>query len=147
MTNEEYAQREYNRQHAGRVVGKAVHPGALDRLFELYPDVKIDVRHDVELYYTGRHMDDLSQDARRTTRVTFWLTGRRGSTERYVFADAKCHPNDNWDRRAGIKLAFDRALAAARKTHRQERWEAAQMSQHLISPRPASRLRRSTTAF
>lgn len=144
------AQIEYNREHAGRVVGKAVHPAALDRLFELYPDVKIDVRHEHDALRDSRRPfrpDDHHRVYRVITRVTFWLDGERRASARYVWAKATCHPYDNWDRRAGIKLAFDRALAAARHTHQREVWEnatkAASDQRRFIAPRVG----RSATAF
>lgn len=103
-------------------LGKAVHPGALARLHELYPDVRVYVRHithdhpDAQWY----KFDDVRRPQVHTTQVWLRFSEREGD---YLYAQAKQHPNDNWDRKFGIRLAFDRALASARKRHANEAWE------------------------
>lgn len=93
-----------------RVLGKAVHPAALRRLHELFPNARVSVRHEAtpsERFY---------KRPSHKTRIYIDLDGDRrpGGT---VFGTATCHHEDNFDRRKGIALAFRRALDIARAQH------------------------------
>lgn len=104
-------------------LGKAVHPGALQRLHELYPYARVSVRQiatPVELPKgTIRRMDASSFYAKpeHETVVYIDLEGKREAGAAVVEGRAICHPLDNFDRRKGIHLAFTRALDAARHAH------------------------------
>lgn len=102
------------------VLGKAVHPGALARLHELYPDVRVEVHHRIDaddFIGPGR-----SREQWHVTRIT--LRFGDGPSD-YLWAEAKCHPDDRYERREGIKLAFRRALESARKRKQSESYTEA----------------------
>lgn len=121
------------------VVGKAVHPGAVRRLHELFPEATVTVEHVV-------YRVPLAPDApvrmggprdreQHATRVWIDLEGDwqpncgRPRPSHSIFADATCHPDDRFDRRKGIEIAFRRALDTARQNHRQREWTRAQLTQ------------------
>lgn len=81
---------------ASRALGKAVHPEALNRLFELCPTAFVKVVH--RHYLPG---------ADRWTEVRIYPNPDGGVP---VQASAIPHPNDQYNRRYGIDLAFRRAL-------------------------------------
>lgn len=85
-----------------RILGKAVHPNALRRLHELWPNAVVRVLHGEE--FPGQ--------VRGTTVRIYERPGVPGGP---VYGVAICHPNDQWDRRRGIELAFRRALAQVRE--------------------------------
>jgi hypothetical protein len=92
-------------ERAQRVLGKAVHPGAIDRLYELWPEAIVYVQHG-ENRAPGDRMSGPAI-VTRWTRVTIV----RSSAKLYeVVGEAFCHPNDRYDRKRGIELAFKRAL-------------------------------------
>ncbi len=82
------------REKAERCLGKAVHPKALDRLFELAPEAEVGVHHHVSTW-----------DGRQITTVTIGLP-----VGHEIHATAKVHPRDQFRRRYGIDLAFRRGL-------------------------------------
>jgi hypothetical protein len=89
-----------------RVLGKAVHPKAIDRLFEVWPEAQVQVDR-----YRTRHY---GVDGIRVTRVIVAATSQEGPrSHRVVDRRAYCHPDDPFDRRTGIRLAFDRCLREA----------------------------------
>jgi len=83
------------RELAERVLGKAVHPQAIDRLFELEPDAEVEVEH---------------APAGMRPRFTVVRIGRKEGRLQLAAAEATCSPSDQFDRRRGIRLAFGRAL-------------------------------------
>jgi hypothetical protein len=101
------------------VLGRAVHPAALDRLHELFPEARVNVEHEahpVELLKGSMKMSRrFYQRPSHETRVFIDLDGdkRPGGT---IFGTATCHHEDNFDRRKGITLAYRRALDIARRT-------------------------------
>lgn len=120
--------------HNRRALGRAVHPAALDRLHELFPDATVTVEHVI-------YRVPLAPDApvrmggprdrrQHATRVWIDLEGdwqpnqgvSRPSSS--IYADASCHPDDNFDRRKGIELAFRRALDVARQRRRAKDYRA-----------------------
>lgn len=115
-----------------RVLGKAVHPAALARLHELFPDARVAVEHEatpVELPHGTQKMSRrVYQRPSHETRVFIDLDGDRrpGGT---IFGTATCHHEDNFDRRKGIELAFRRALDIARRNYKGRRMKAAYKAQ------------------
>lgn len=86
------------RIRAGKVLGKAVHPDALNRLFELWPEAVVKVRRDVN--EVGNR------------RTTVFITPEFG---RYTESGSvSCDSGDQFTRAYGIREAFRRALVAAR---------------------------------
>jgi hypothetical protein len=83
-------------KRAEKVLGKAVHPDALNRLFELWPKAKVEVKH-----YGLRHR-------KRGTRVTITFGAKS------VHGFAECSLDDQYERKRGIQLAFQRALQKVR---------------------------------
>jgi hypothetical protein len=115
-----------------RILGKAVHPAALSRLHELFPDAIVKVRHEatpielpVDTRRIGKHY---YREPSHETFVYIDLDGdkRPGGT---IFGTAICHHEDNFDRRKGIELAFRRALDIARRNYRQRRQDEAYRNQ------------------
>lgn len=116
---------------AAHTLGCAVHRGALERLYELFPEATVTVEHEtmrVPLASdTPIRMDGPRDRAQHSTRVWIDLEGDwqpgcgRRRPGHAIFADAVCHPDDNFDRRKGIELAFRRALEHARFSYRQKR--------------------------
>lgn len=96
-------------EKAAMALGSAVHPAALDRLFELCPEAVVRVRHQslgvLGATWYERANGAVVPYAFRTTVVQIDLA--RGDV---VYGRARCHPEDNYDRRKGIELAFRRAL-------------------------------------
>jgi hypothetical protein len=98
-----------NGDQVRKVLGRAVHPKAIDRLLELWPEAYVEVTH-----YSARH-DGVPL---RCTRVHIWSgpSPTRTNSERPTGSErrtgtARCRLDcDVWDRRRGIDLAFRRAL-------------------------------------
>lgn len=107
-----------------RVLGKAVHPAALRRLHELFPDARVRVQHESHLRELPAGSQRMSRrcypNPERETYVYIDVDGeqRPGGT---LFALATCHPEDNFNRRKGIEIAFRRALTTARYWHERRR--------------------------
>lgn len=100
------------REKAGHVLGKAVHPAALDRLYEIWPNAFVEVLHERIADDTKPWRMDQSIPTKRVTEVVIYATGFH---EGLPMPEARtgravCHPNDNFERRQGIKMAFDRAF-------------------------------------
>jgi hypothetical protein len=83
------------RIRAEKALGKAVHPRALDRLFEIWPAAHVRVRH-------GKILN------MKWTRVSIRVSARASMGG--FSATADCAPGDQWNRQFGIALAFRRAL-------------------------------------
>lgn len=103
------------REIAEKVLGKAVHPDALTRLLELWPEAQVEVRHDRTwrgVLFTGKRVQ-----LRRTT-VEIWegeknpipLPEDQRPNHRHVTREAVCHSGDTFQRREGIRIAFERCL-------------------------------------
>lgn len=103
------------REVAEKVLGKAVHPDALSRLLEVWPEAQVEVRHDRVwrgIPFTGKRVQ-----LRRTT-VEVWegeknpipLPEDQRPNHRHVTREAVCHSGDQFRRRDGIRVAFDRCL-------------------------------------
>lgn len=89
---------------AERVLGKAVHQAAIDRLFEIWPSAEVEVKHS-----DGRH-DGVDL---KITHINIFMAPRGNAPNESVFGRARCRlDDDQWDRKVGIKLAFNRALKA-----------------------------------
>lgn len=96
------------RERAERVLGKAVHPQALDRLFEIWPEAIVTVKHDEVPRGVGPDFG-----ARLWLRRTVVdILQRKGAekTTGHVARNAYCHSSDQFNRKTGINLAFRRAL-------------------------------------
>lgn len=98
---------------AKRVLGKAVHPAAIERLFDVWPEAQVEVWHD----WVWR-TDPFTQERRQTRRtvVEIWEGERNPvnpSHTRRVQREALVHPDDNFERKTGIRVAFDRCLREA----------------------------------
>jgi hypothetical protein len=108
-----------------RVLGKAVHPAALARLHELFPEARCSVEHEetpIELPRGTRKLERrFYQRLSHETRVFIDLDGD-GRPGGVIFGTATCHHEDNFVRRKGIELAFRRALDIARRRHRSRQW-------------------------
>lgn len=106
---------EQARERNARVLGKAVHPDALARLHELFPEAHVSVQH--ESYVRELPHGEMRMGRRcypnpeRETHVLIEL----GDGYPPIMGTAFCHPLDNFDRRKGIQLAFRRALDAVRE--------------------------------
>lgn len=109
------------------VLGKAVHPDALHRLHELFPDARVTVRQiatPLELPHGTQRMGNrYYAKPEHETHVVIELLGL--GRNRVVEGFAICHPLDNYDRRRGIALAFTRALDEARRVHDPHKWAEA----------------------
>lgn len=85
-----------------KVVGEGVKPRAVERLLQLWPDARVKVSHSKPI----------------TSRMGRWtevvITESDDPEARCVAAVAACHPNDNYERRRGISIAFLRALKAVK---------------------------------
>lgn len=88
--------------NATKVLGNAVHRGALKRLFELWPEAKVEVKH-----YRYRYGEQVRPKA---TRVTI-VYGARG-----VHGHSECGHGDQFSRKTGIQIAFRRALQKVRES-------------------------------
>lgn len=91
-------------------LGNAVHPGALGRLYELWPRADVRVQHRTERVLVIARMDGNVYEERQTTLVAIRLAQRSPA-----IGVAVCHPGDQWERRRGIELAFRRALNIVRE--------------------------------
>lgn len=130
MTDEEYAEFLPKWARNRGVLGKAVHPAALVRLHELYPNARVSVRHFADAIElpkgSMRFGNRYYREPEHETIVYIDVTGEgRPGTGDKVYGSATCHPLDNYDRRKGIALAFTRALDMARRKHDPEAWVAA----------------------
>lgn len=86
----------------GRILGKAVHPGALDRLFEIWPTAYVQVQHDPP------------GTRNRGTRVTIYRfdPSAEGVPPEQVMGAVTTWHRDQFARATGRRLAFERALKA-----------------------------------
>lgn len=84
------------REKAKSALGKAVHPAALNRLFELYPEAIVRVRHNV----TWHH-------GRQTVVYIQWKPDNELCTK---YGAVTCHSDDQYVKRVGIDKAFRQAL-------------------------------------
>jgi len=89
------------RELADRVLGKAVHPAAVDRLFAVWPEAIVEVTH------SPATMEP------RFTVVSIKRDAEAAKTDGHVTREATCSSLDQFDRRAGIRIAFDRCLREA----------------------------------
>lgn len=90
------------RERVERTLGKAVHPRAIDRLFELWPHAEVEVKHS-----DGRH-DGVNL---KITHVNIRKLPRGNAPNEQTFGRAYCRLDcDQWSRRRGISLAFNRAM-------------------------------------
>jgi hypothetical protein len=90
------------RQRAELVLGNAVHPAALDRLFELWPTAHVVVRHSLQ-FNDGVPI--------KVTHIEVWDRPPGEAGPYPELGIAKCRLDvDSWERRRGIGLAFKRAL-------------------------------------
>lgn len=89
------------------VLGKAVHRDALIRLHQLWPHAKAFVRHDWEEPTPEEALE--GKTGRRKTAVVI-IRYPDDPDSVYAAGQAIKHPDDTWDRRRGIALAFNRAL-------------------------------------
>lgn len=91
-------------ERAHIALGHAVHPAAFDRLFELWPQASITVRHG-----RGRH-DGVD------LKITYVNIAKQRdpvptAATPVALGSARCRLDcDNWNRRTGVALAFNRAL-------------------------------------
>jgi hypothetical protein len=83
--------------HSRKVLGKAVHENAIRRLHELWPEAEVLVK-----YYQGIIVGN---------RITM-IVITEGAKE--VVAWSRCVASDQYDRKYGVRLAFQRALAKVR---------------------------------
>jgi hypothetical protein len=95
-------------RRAAKVLGKAVHPNALKRLFELWPEAEVHVSHFHDA--TG---DMTAVDIYSHT----WdqMTDARDHFPKTATGNAFCAPEDQFNKRYGIQLAFRRALDDVRR--------------------------------
>lgn len=89
-----------------KVLGKAPHPRAINRMVQIWPKAYVNVEHG-----TTRH-DGTDY---RYTRVFIYEFDPKTDddatpTPRLIQGLARCHPSDQFCRRKGIELAFRRAL-------------------------------------
>ncbi len=100
---------------AAHTLGRAVHRDALARLFELHPKAVVHVEHKAlarPLPWGSRRMGRMNYAT--PERITLIQIDLDGTMRTVAYGKAKCHPEDNFNRRTGIELAFRRALADAR---------------------------------
>jgi len=134
--NARHAQEVNAYQRSRKVLGRAVHPSAVhpnavQRLHELFPKATITVEHTVYRVPlaadTPLKLDGPRDREQHATRVWIDLEGDwepncgKPRPSSAIFADATCHPDDRFDRRKGIELAFKRALDMARRNYRAAR--------------------------
>lgn len=91
------------RDRVEKVLGKAVHPLAIDRLLVLWPDVHVEVTHS-DGYHDGVRS--------KVTRVSLFDRDPNGpEVGEQATGEARCRlDHDNWVKRRGITLAFNRAM-------------------------------------
>jgi hypothetical protein len=98
-------------RRARRVLGKAVHPDAVSRLFELWPQARVFVKHTI-MELTP---EEVFKGGTRRIATMVWIVKYPDDPDSpRVMGIAIKHPNDHWDRRRGIELAFRRALGLVR---------------------------------
>lgn len=103
---------------AARILGYAVHPYAVDRLFEVWPEAQVEVRHD--RVWRGIPFKGNRRQLRRTV-VEIWegeknpkpLPKGQKPNHRHVTRQAICAAEDTFERAKGIDIAFRRALREA----------------------------------
>lgn len=107
------------RERAEARLGKAADPRALDRLFELWPGARVEVRH--KTVYRGVPFS-ADRIPLRCTTVEVWEGEKNdepGSWAdvnfRHVLREAVCHSGDRFVRRTGVELAFRKCLQAVRE--------------------------------
>jgi hypothetical protein len=90
-----------------RVLGKAVHPLALVRLHELWPQARVFVRH----HWTEPTPEESLEGSTGRRITVVWIVKHPDDPDSpHRGGRAFKHPSDPWDRRRGIALAFNRAL-------------------------------------
>lgn len=94
---------------ADRVLGNAVHPNALDRLFEIWPDAHVEVQHDPP------------NTRGRGTRITIYAfdpaTASAGVPPAQVKGAVTTWHRDQFVRKVGTRTAFQRALKKLQILH------------------------------
>jgi hypothetical protein len=122
------------RERVERALGKAVHPNAIDRLLEIWPDAYVEVKHyrtklseeqakirfSPPAIYRAAALRDAGEDPGSkggATTVVLWARKpeegpRGGHGIRHHAEQVRCYSGDTFDRRIGIELAFRRALRA-----------------------------------
>ena len=86
------------RQLAARVLGEAVHPFAVNRLFDLLANPIVEVHH---------------APPKMLPRWTIVKIKAEGTGDKvYGLGEATCAEGDQFNRKVGIRIAFDRALRA-----------------------------------
>lgn len=109
-----------------KVLGRAIHPQALARVHDFWPDAYITVRHTYERLPDDREPQRMDSTPTLTRQITTVTIRPRKGDALYISGTAECHPHDQWVRRDGVRLAFNRALERLRKSERQRNWENAQ---------------------
>lgn len=86
-----------------KVLGASAHPLAISRLIELWPDVHVEVTHS-DGYHDGVRS--------KVTRVSLFDRDPNGpEIGEQATGEARCRlDHDNWVKRRGITLAFNRAM-------------------------------------
>jgi hypothetical protein len=97
-----------------RPLGYAVHPDAINRLLELWPDARVLVSHGYERQILpGPTLPGFR--GQRATRVVIRESDDENS--RWIGGEALCSPEDQFSRRRGIEIAFRRALRGLSSGH------------------------------
>lgn len=96
------------RELAEKVLGNAVHPEALRRLFEIWPEAYVEVKrdpHDYRERYDGRFLG-------RSTTATIYAFDPQSDagTPATVRTKVTCHYRDHFVKAQGIRKAFNGAL-------------------------------------
>lgn len=90
-------------------LGDAVHPAALRRLFEMWPEARVHVQH--AYVWRGKPFTSERIQVRQTlVRIEAQDFEPNERTWKRVTRTAMCSPDDQYDRKYGIALAFRRAL-------------------------------------
>lgn len=111
MAKEKQTVSEACRHLAKRRLGKAVHPLALNRLYELWPEAHVQVSH-VTSQLGGPQW------------TSVWIWQRYGESKpagECIVRHANVHPHDQRNRRYGISPAFRRALREVSRRHKLNR--------------------------
>jgi hypothetical protein len=90
-----------------KILGRAVHPQAIGRLVEVWPEAEVQVRHDTMVIYP--HVPLRRIESPRTT-VEIWQGEKSPEGRQHVIREARCYVEDTYDKRVGIRVAFDRCL-------------------------------------
>lgn len=98
-------------ERSRRVLGKGVHPAAIMRLHELWPDAVVRVGHGYD--YALSHPDRPTMEVVRVTWVRIFE--RPGAPGGPVLGESRCREDDAYRRDYGIDLAFRRALRKVRE--------------------------------